>query len=134
MPGRRDSSQHEEEEGDRELEAEDETKETDQNEAPEAEEAEPKGLMGKSGLTETDRRNLRKKQRDLLKEMEDREQLDVKQARHQNNELYKHVCFTREAVLDGDNLTVIVQKASQQVDRLIQVKFHDDISDCFSLQ
>ena len=81
-----------------------------------------KGLMDDSGLTESDRRKLRKDQRELLKEMEDHDAMELDEARDRNNELYKNVCFTREAVLDGDNLIVIANKARKQTDRMIQVR------------
>jgi hypothetical protein len=35
--------------------------------------------------------------------------------------LFDRVRYTREAVLDGENLIVIANKAAKQVDRLIQV-------------
>jgi hypothetical protein len=44
------------------------------------------------------------------------------EARGRNNELFDNVRFTREAVLDGENLIVIANKAAKQVDRLIQVR------------
>jgi hypothetical protein len=81
------------------------------------------GLLTESGLTEEDRRQIRKEQRDLLKELEDKDALDVEEARNRNNRLYQKVRYTREAVLDGENLISIAQKASQKVDRLIQVSY-----------
>jgi DNA phosphorothioation-dependent restriction protein DptG len=83
-------------------------------------------LMGDSTQTDEDRRAIRRAQRDLFKEMEEKgENLKVDDARGKNNEIFKNVRFTREAVLDGENLTLIANKAIQQVDRLIQVRPHN---------
>jgi hypothetical protein len=79
-------------------------------------------LLGESQFTDEERRQIRKEQRDLLKELEDKDALDVEVARGRNNRLYKKVRYTREAVLDGENLMSIAHKASQKVDRLIQVR------------
>jgi hypothetical protein len=77
-------------------------------------------LMEESELTDEQRRKLRRQQRDLQKEMADRDDLQLEEARGRNNELFDHVRYTREAVLDGENLIVIANKAAKQVDRLIQ--------------
>jgi hypothetical protein len=79
------------------------------------------GVMEKSNLTEEERRQIRRQQRDLYKDMEEQDQLEVEDARKRNNEIYKNVRYTREAVLDGENLTLIANKAAQQVERMIQV-------------
>ena len=79
-------------------------------------------LLRQSGLTDDARRLIRKQQRLLYHEMEDRGvNLDVNEARKRNNEIYENVRFTREAVLDGENLVMIASKATQQVNRMIQV-------------
>jgi hypothetical protein len=78
-------------------------------------------LMEESSLTDEQRRKLRKQQRNLQKEMADRDDLQLEEARERNNELFDHVRYTREAVLDGENLIVIANQAAKQVDRLIQV-------------
>ena len=109
------------------LEEEEEEQENQQqDEAAEGEESRPKkdkvGLMQDSGLTESERRQIRKNQRELLKEMEDHDELELEIARGRNNELFKSVRFTREAVLDGDNLILIANKAKKQTDRMIQVR------------
>jgi hypothetical protein len=92
----------------------------------EEEETESIKLLEESGLTEEERREIRTKQRSLHKEMEDKDKLEVEEARERNNELYKKVCFTREAVLDGENLVLITAKAAQKVDRLIQVRIKNN--------
>lgn len=89
---------------------------------PSSEEIEDAGILEASGLTEADRRNIRKQQRELFKDLEEKETLEVGEARDRNNEIYRKVRYTREAVLDGENLTLIANKAAQHVDRLIQVR------------
>lgn len=83
------------------------------------------GVLGESGLTEEDRREVRKAQRQLLKDLEEDGTIEVDDARGRNNKIYKKVRYTREAVLDGENLISIAKKASQMVDRLIQVPRYD---------
>lgn len=84
-------------------------------------------VLEESGLTEEERRQIRKKQRQLNKELEETN-MEVEEARDRNNEIYKRVRYTREAVLDGENMIAIANKTSQKVDRLIQVrlKYGDD--------
>jgi hypothetical protein len=84
------------------------------------EDADP--ILEESGLTEEQRRQIRRQQRDLLKELNEQDNLELDEARTRNNEIYKSVRYTREAVLDGENLTLIANKAAQAVDRLIQVR------------
>jgi hypothetical protein len=79
-------------------------------------------ILEESGLTEEQRRQIRREQRELLKELNEQDNLELHEARSRNNEIYKNVRYTREAVLDGENLTLIANKAAQQVDRLIQVR------------
>jgi DNA phosphorothioation-dependent restriction protein DptG len=100
--------------------------EGEEEEDPEADKHEDKlALMGDSSQTDEERRAIRRAQRDLFKEMEEKgENLKVDDARGKNNEIFKNVRFTREAVLDGENMTLIANKAIQQVDRLIQVRPH----------
>lgn len=79
-------------------------------------------LMNESGQTDQERRQIRKSQRLLFKTIEEGgETLEVEQVRKENNEIFKRVLHTREAVLDGENLKLIAERATQQVDRLIQV-------------
>ena len=80
-------------------------------------------VMEECHLTEEDRRKIRRKQRELNRDIETQDELEVEEARDRNNEIYKDVRYTREAVLDGENLTLIATKAAQQVERMIQVKF-----------
>lgn len=78
------------------------------------------GVLDESGLTDADRRRVRQQQRSLLVDLEERG-LELEEARNRNNELYESVRYTREAVLDGENMIAIANLASQKVDRLIQV-------------
>ena len=86
------------------------------------EESEAGKVLELSGLTEEERRTIRKDQRQLSKDLEENVYLEVDEARNRNNQIYKKVRYTREAVLDGENLISIANKASQKVDRLIQVR------------
>jgi hypothetical protein len=81
------------------------------------------------GQTDDERRQLRQGYRKLSKaiaengeEMEDPDTDVFERVREENNGLFKQVRFTREAVLDGDNLEAISTRASRQVDRLVQVR------------
>jgi len=75
--------------------------------------------------TDAERREIRKEQRLLQKEMEERgESLQVEEARERNNQIFAKVRFIREAVLDGENINLIAAKAAQKVDQLIQVSLH----------
>jgi hypothetical protein len=70
------------------------------------------------GLTEEERREIRKSQRLLRKEIPD---LDVDEARERNNIIHKKVRYIRESVLDAENLDEIAKKATHKVDKMIQV-------------
>jgi hypothetical protein len=94
------------------------------------EEGEEVGMKVMQDQTDDERRQLRQGYRDLSKkiseqgeEMEDPDTHVFDRVREENNELFKRVRFTREAVLDGDNMEAISTRASRQVDRLVQVGF-----------
>ena len=70
------------------------------------------------GLTDEERREIRKSQRLLRKEIAD---LDVEEARARNNEIHKKVRYIRESVLDAENLDEIAKKATIKVDQMVQV-------------
>mmetsp|Transcript_4803 Transcript_4803/g.12203 ORF Transcript_4803/g.12203 Transcript_4803/m.12203 type:complete len:401 (+) Transcript_4803:119-1321(+) len=78
-----------------------------------------------SGLTESERRAIRHDQRALQKKLVEGDSVDVEDARGQNNKIFKKVKFTREAVLDSDNLNLIATKASHKMDRLIEAPRYD---------
>lgn len=92
--------------------------------------------MSESGQTDAERRALRIKQRDLKSLIADErselsEQIaDVASTKFQdtrktNNKLYEDVNYTREAVLDSDNLQLISSRVARQVDKLIEVPRYD---------
>lgn len=89
------------------------------------------GVCDDSGLTEDDRRILRRNQRrlhDIIRNdkreevLQQGDELDfLEKVRQRNNELFQDVKYTREAVLDAENVHLVAQKYVQQVDRLVQV-------------
>ena len=70
------------------------------------------------GLTDEERRQIRKSQRLLRNEICD---IDVSEARDKNNQIYKRVRYIRESVLDAENLDEIAKKAASKVDQMVQV-------------
>lgn len=87
-------------------------------------------IMGASGQTDEDRRALRHNLRLLHKEISAKaEQMEnptsgvFEQVREKSNGLFANAKYTREAVLDGDNLEAISAHAARQVERLVQVRF-----------
>lgn len=75
------------------------------------------------GLTDGERREIRKRQRQLHSEIEEGgDAIEIDDARGRNNALFRKVRYTREAVLDGENLNLIASRAAQRVDQLIQVR------------
>lgn len=89
-------------------------------------------IMQSSNQTDLERRVLRQAQRSLHQRME-RTQSSISEElkdivnntfhdiRQENNALFKKVRYTREAALDGDNIYLISEKASRQLDKLVQV-------------
>jgi predicted nucleic acid-binding Zn-ribbon protein len=87
-------------------------------------------LMEESGQTEEERRRLRQKQRSLqmsivaqTEAMENASSEVFGKVREKNNDLFQRVFYTREAVLDGDTLNMISERAAKQVEGLVQVSF-----------
>ena len=83
-----------------------------------------------SGLTDAQRRDLRRKQRDLAKNLhegpiEEDNRDFLHNARKANNELFENVRFTREAVLDAENLISISQKVVKQADEMLSTPRFD---------
>ncbi len=86
-------------------------------------------LMKASGQTEDERRVLRQEFRAIQKrltgaegdEIENVEKDAFEKFRAENNHLFKKVRFTREAVLDGENVDLMSGRASKQVQKLISV-------------
>jgi hypothetical protein len=106
------------------------------------------GVFDESGMTDQERRQLRRNQRQLHETIrqdkrealvsaatgDDGEEQDdddsavadapmefLVSARQKNNKLFENVRYTREAVLDAENVDLIAQKYVQQVERLVQV-------------
>lgn len=82
--------------------------------------------MDASNQTEEERRQLRRKQRRLNEEIVSDHHIDpelefLSKAQEQNNELFDSVYYTREAVLDAENVDIIAQKYVQHADRMVQV-------------
>jgi hypothetical protein len=73
------------------------------------------------GQTDEERREIRKQQRLLQRDIEDQGLLEATEARDRNNKIFSKVRFIREAVLDGENVNLIATKVAQKVDQLIQV-------------
>jgi len=101
-------------------------------------------LMTQSGQTENDRRILRRKQRELHQDIalggggstaangDDDEaagggEEDIHNLRQQNNELWDDVRYTREAVLDSENVDLIASKAARAAEKIVQVPRYDAI-------
>ncbi len=88
-------------------------------------------VMEESGQTDEERRALRKKQRLLQHkivasetgaQLEDPNADAFEEIRGENNELFEAVRYTREAVVDGENLQLISERTARQVDKLVQVR------------
>lgn len=74
------------------------------------------------GLTDAERREIRKSQRILRKEIPD---LGIDEARARNNAIHKKVRYIRESVLDAENLDEIAKKATVKVDQMVQTPRYD---------
>ena len=92
-------------------------------------------VMENSGQTDAQRRELRHSQRLLNKtiqenadELADATSSQFAKMRHKNNVLWDQVRYTREAVLDGDNLDFLATRAARQVDKLVEVCEY--VNDC----
>lgn len=99
----------------------------------------PSKIMSESGQTDADRRMLRRKQRELHNDIavggasggggdddEDNEDDDdadeLTRLRNQNNDLWRDVRYTREAVLDSENVDLLASKAARQAEKVVQVR------------
>ncbi|KAL3791862.1 hypothetical protein ACHAW5_002913 [Stephanodiscus triporus] len=99
-------------------------------------------IMNHSGQTDADRRLLRRRQRELHNDIAagggdggggggsgggaDNAD-DLTRLRAQNNELWRDVRYTREAVLDSENVDLIASKAARQAEKIIQVPRYDAV-------
>jgi hypothetical protein len=104
-------------------------------------------IMGESKQTDADRRLLRRKQRELHNDIAlggdaaaaasaggqigggegGGDDDSLRRLRALNNELWQDVRYTREAVLDSENVDLIASKAARQAEKIVQV------SSCFLL-
>ncbi|KAL3806541.1 hypothetical protein ACHAXA_006594 [Cyclostephanos tholiformis] len=91
-------------------------------------------IMTHSGQTEADRRLLRRLQRELHANIVmggegggDDDDNAVTRLRAQNNELWKDVRYTREAVLDSENVDLIASKAAREAEKIVQVPRYDAV-------
>lgn len=98
-------------------------------------------VMENSGQTDAERRELRRSYRHLQKvirndaeALEDATSGKFSDVRDENNYLWNQVRYTREAVLDGENLDLIATRASRQVDKLVEVPRYDAIRFCAKLK
>mmetsp|Transcript_2767 Transcript_2767/g.8135 ORF Transcript_2767/g.8135 Transcript_2767/m.8135 type:complete len:409 (+) Transcript_2767:120-1346(+) len=91
-------------------------------------------VMEESGQTDEERRALRRKQRQLQHkivasetgaQLEDPNADAFEEIRGENNKLFESVRYTREAVMDGDNLQLMSERTARQVDKLVQVPRYD---------
>lgn len=96
-------------------------------------------IMGDSKQTDADRRSLRQKQRELHNDIalggdaaaalaggtigggEGDGDDSLRKLRALNNELWQDVRYTREAVLDSDNVDLIANKAARHAEKIVQV-------------
>lgn len=91
-------------------------------------------VMNASLQTEDERRGLRQRQRNLKNDIsmgaaaaagkgggDDGEGEQWQRLREQNNELWSEVRYTREAVLDSENVDLIADKAARRAEKIVQV-------------
>ena len=86
-------------------------------------------LMNDSKQTRAEREKLRKQQRKLSKKMRQGSEIsermcnphngDFEMMRYQNNILNAKIKYTREAVLDADNIETISTKGKRQIDSIV---------------
>jgi len=88
--------------------------------------------MSESGQTDSERRQIRRKQRTLHKtieetasNIEDATKSAFDDRRTENNEIFDKVFYAREAALDGENMALIASKASKQANKLVSVSRYD---------
>ena len=98
----------------------------------------PSKIMSESGQTDADRRLLRARQRELHNDIavgggdgnnssadmsrgDGGDGDELTRLRTQNNDLWRDVRYTREAVLDSENVDLIASKAARQAEKVVQV-------------
>mmetsp|Transcript_2346 Transcript_2346/g.4693 ORF Transcript_2346/g.4693 Transcript_2346/m.4693 type:complete len:418 (-) Transcript_2346:243-1496(-) len=102
-------------------------------------------VMATSGQSEVERRTLRRHQRELQSDIAmgtatcssggggegegeggDGDD-ELQRLRNQNNALWDQVHYTREAVLDSENVDLIANKAARQAEKMVEVPRYDPI-------
>jgi hypothetical protein len=83
-------------------------------------------VFSDSAITDAERREVRNKQRHLastLRSADCQSMEQLEEARRENNDIFaSSVRYTREAVLDADNVDLITTKYAQQVEKHVQVR------------
>lgn len=74
------------------------------------------------GLTDSQRRVIREKQRQVHDHLVNEDYDDLGEVRDENNELFDNVKWTRELVLDADNIDVLATKYAKEVEQNVQVR------------
>lgn len=107
---------------------------TSTEQQPEKRQRQRMKVMENSGQTDAERRSLRQSLRNLHKdiqnkadELEDANSEAFTNMRSKSNALWNQVKYTREAVLDGDNLEFLATRAARQVDKLVEVPRYDAV-------
>ena len=123
------------EEGAENQNPEHEEESTEEPAAPPPRRSKRKKVMTASSQTDAERRQLRIKQRSLKSLLTSNSQLSEQIAdvstdkfsatREQNNKMFGEVYYTREAVLDAENLELISNRCARQVDKLVEIPRYD---------
>lgn len=74
------------------------------------------------GIDDNVRRKLRREERALGKAIQE-ETVSYQDGRDKNNELFQKVVYTREAVLDGENVKFLAEKAAKNAQNIMQVSY-----------
>ena len=103
------------------LEEEEESDDDDSDLSDDEDDANAVRLMEDAeGIDDEVRRKLRQEERALGKAIQE-ETVTYEDGRDKNNELFEKVVYTREAVLDGENLKTLAEKAAKNAENIIQV-------------
>ncbi len=142
----RENGSHEEEEEDHDNNNDDDRHRRNNNsdkKRKKSKKSRPSKIMSESGQTDADRRLLRARQRELHNDITvggggdaqgdgnttsaDKVGVgggnvdELTRLRTQNNDLWRDVRYTREAVLDSENIDLIASKAARQAEKIVQV-------------
>lgn len=123
MPSKRSSAAHEEENIEKHAAIMEEDHEADATDR--RRKKKKVKIMTNSGLTDADRRQLRNQQRKLQEEIISGDSAAQNEARDRNNELWDKVRYTREAVLDSENVDLIAASMARKAEAMVQVPRYD---------